>query len=54
MTKAVSTPAAEIPVLMADLGERAKSAAVALAIAPSETKTRALDAAAEAVWAARG
>ena len=54
MTKAVSTPAAEIPMLMAEIGARAKSAAVVLAIAPSETKTRALNAAADAVWAARG
>ena len=54
MTKAVSTPAAEIPMLMAEIGARAKSAAAVLAIAPSETKSRALNAAADAVWAARG
>ena len=54
MTKAVSKPAAEIQMLMAEIGARAKSAAAALAIAPSETKTRALDAAADAVWTARG
>ena len=54
MTKAVSKPAAEIQMLMAEIGARAKSAAAVLAIAPSETKTRALDAAADAVWTARG
>ncbi|MDG2403539.1 MAG: gamma-glutamyl-phosphate reductase, partial [Paracoccaceae bacterium] len=52
MTTATSTQAIDIPILMADIGVRAKSAAAALAIAPSETKTWALDAAADAVLAA--
>jgi len=39
----------DIPALMADLGARAKAAAAELAFAPSEAKTAALEAAAEAV-----
>ncbi|MBU2993353.1 glutamate-5-semialdehyde dehydrogenase [Octadecabacter sp. 1_MG-2023] len=42
-----------IPELMADIGARAKAAARELAIAPSDAKTAALNAAADAVWAAR-
>jgi glutamate-5-semialdehyde dehydrogenase len=39
--------------LMQDLGRKAKAAAQELAFAPSEAKTRALEAAADAVWARR-
>ncbi|SLN34608.1 Gamma-glutamyl phosphate reductase [Roseovarius albus] len=39
--------------LMADIGQRAKAAATELAIAPPEAKEQALNAAADAVWAAR-
>ncbi|QFT59981.1 Gamma-glutamyl phosphate reductase [Sulfitobacter sp. THAF37] len=42
-----------IPGLMADIGKRAKAAAAQLAYVTAETKTRALNAAADAVWAAR-
>ncbi|MFY0691473.1 MAG: glutamate-5-semialdehyde dehydrogenase [Paracoccaceae bacterium] len=42
-----------IPELMADLGQRAKTAAAALSFAPAEQKTAALMAAADAVWAGR-
>ena len=42
-----------IPALMADIGERAKAAAAQLATARAETKTQALEAAADALWAAR-
>lgn len=42
----------DIPGLMADLGARAKAAAAALATVPAEVKTRALELAANAVWAA--
>ncbi|AKS46106.1 glutamate-5-semialdehyde dehydrogenase [Octadecabacter temperatus] len=42
-----------IPALMADIGERAKAAAKALASATAEAKTKALMDAADAVWAAR-
>ncbi|MEL7012302.1 MAG: glutamate-5-semialdehyde dehydrogenase, partial [Pseudomonadota bacterium] len=42
-----------IPALMADIGARAKAAAATLAMAPAETKTQALDAAADAVIAAK-
>ncbi|HCP80334.1 MAG TPA: glutamate-5-semialdehyde dehydrogenase [Octadecabacter sp.] len=42
-----------IPALMADIGERAKVAAKALASAAPEAKTKALMDAADAVWAAR-
>ncbi|MCF2903898.1 glutamate-5-semialdehyde dehydrogenase [Octadecabacter sp. CECT 8868] len=42
-----------IPELMADIGARAKAAARVLASAPSDAKTAALNAAADAVWAAR-
>ncbi|WP_204114381.1 glutamate-5-semialdehyde dehydrogenase [Shimia biformata] len=44
---------ADIPALMDDLGARAKSAAAELAFAPPEQKTKALNAAADAVWAQR-
>lgn len=43
----------DIPRLMADIGQRAKAAAAELAIAGSDAKTRALEAAADAVWARR-
>lgn len=43
----------DIPRLMADIGQRAKAAAADLAIASSDAKTRALEAAADAVWARR-
>lgn len=43
----------DIPRLMADIGQRAKAAAAELAIASSDAKTRALEAAADAVWARR-
>ena len=42
-----------IPALMADIGARAKQAAAALAVADAGTKRRALEAAADAVWAQR-
>ena len=42
-----------IPALMAELGARAKAAAAELAFAPAEAKRRALEAAADAVWAHR-
>ena len=42
----------DVPGLMADLGARAKAAAAALATVPAEVKTRALELAANAVWAA--
>ena len=42
-----------IPALMADIGSRARAAAADLATARPETKQAALEAAAEAVWAAR-
>ncbi|MFK7941197.1 MAG: glutamate-5-semialdehyde dehydrogenase [Roseovarius sp.] len=42
-----------IPALMADMGARAQDAARVLATAPAETKTAALMAAADAVWAGR-
>ena len=42
-----------IPALMTDLGKRAKAAAAELAFAPAEVKRRALEAAADAVWAKR-
>ncbi|MEO0486676.1 MAG: glutamate-5-semialdehyde dehydrogenase [Pseudomonadota bacterium] len=42
-----------IPAIMADLGARAKAAAAELAFAPAEAKERALNAAADAVWARR-
>ncbi len=43
----------DIPALMADIGARAKAAAAELAFAPAEAKQKALEAAAEAVWARR-
>ncbi|MEM9971214.1 MAG: glutamate-5-semialdehyde dehydrogenase [Pseudomonadota bacterium] len=42
-----------IPALMAEIGQRAKSAAADLAFAPAETKSQALWAAADAVWERR-
>ncbi|NVO27590.1 glutamate-5-semialdehyde dehydrogenase [Donghicola sp. C2-DW-16] len=39
--------------MMAELGQRARAAAKVLATAPAEAKTRALNAAADALWAAR-
>ncbi|MEQ8292750.1 MAG: glutamate-5-semialdehyde dehydrogenase [Roseovarius sp.] len=41
-----------IPALMAEIGDRAKSAAATLATAKAETKKQALEAAADALWAA--
>jgi glutamate-5-semialdehyde dehydrogenase len=43
----------DIPALMADIGARAKAASAELAFATSEAKTKALSAAADAVWARR-
>ena len=40
----------DIPAVMAELGARAKRAASALAVASAETKAKALNAAADAVW----
>ncbi len=40
----------DIPALMADIGRRARSAAEVLAMAAPETKVKALEAAADAVW----
>jgi len=42
-----------IPALMTEIGARAKAAAAELAFAPPEARRRALEAAAEAVWARR-
>ena len=42
-----------IPALMQDLGQRAKAAAQALSTATAEQKTKALEGAADAVWASR-
>lgn len=42
-----------IPALMQDLGQRAKAAAQALSTATAEQKTKALEGAADAVWATR-
>jgi glutamate-5-semialdehyde dehydrogenase len=44
---------ADIPALMTELGTNAKAAAAELAFAPAETKRKALEAAADAVWAKR-
>lgn len=44
----------DIPALMADIGARARAAAATLATASAEAKRRALEAAADAVWARRG
>lgn len=44
---------ADIPALMAELGQRAKAASAVLAFAPAEVKTQALNAAADAVWSTR-
>ncbi len=43
----------DIPVLMRDMGARARSAAAELAFAPPEQKSRALEVAANEVWTAR-
>ncbi|MDA7429809.1 glutamate-5-semialdehyde dehydrogenase [Primorskyibacter aestuariivivens] len=43
----------DIPALMTDIGARAKAAASELAFAPAAQKQQALEAAADAVWAAR-
>ena len=43
----------DIPALMHDIGARARAAAADLAFAPSEAKQKALEAAADAVWARR-
>ncbi len=43
----------DIPALMDEIGTRARKASAELAFAPSETKRAALEAAADAVWAAR-
>ncbi len=43
----------DIPALMAEIGQRAKTAAAELAFAPAEVKRAALEAAADAVWARR-
>ena len=40
---------ADIPALMAEIGQRAKAASAELAFAPAEVKTQALNAAADAV-----
>ncbi len=45
--------AADIHQIMSELGQRAKAAAAELAFAPSAAKTKALNAAADAVWAGR-
>ncbi|MDY6860420.1 MAG: gamma-glutamyl-phosphate reductase, partial [Pseudomonadota bacterium] len=42
-----------IPAMMAEIGARACAAAAELAFAPSEAKSRALNAAADAVWTRR-
>ncbi|KGB82229.1 gamma-glutamyl phosphate reductase [Rhodovulum sp. NI22] len=42
-----------IPAMMAEIGARARAAAAELAFVPSDAKTRALNAAADAVWARR-
>ena len=43
----------DIPALMAEIGQRAKTAAAELAFAPAEVKRAALEGAADAVWARR-
>ncbi len=45
--------AENIPALMQELGRKAKAAAAELAFAPSDAKRKALDAAADAMWARR-
>ncbi|WGW02964.1 glutamate-5-semialdehyde dehydrogenase [Tropicibacter oceani] len=47
------TDMTNIPALMQDIGARAKHAAAELAFAPAQAKQQALEAAADAVWAAR-
>jgi len=47
------TEITNIPALMAEIGAKAKAASAELAFAPAEAKTKALEAAAEAVWARR-
>lgn len=44
---------ADIPALMAEIGQRAKAASAELAFAPAEAKAKALNSAADAVWDAR-
>ena len=44
---------ADIPALMAEIGANAKAASAELAFAPAEVKTKALNAAADAVWERR-
>ena len=44
---------ADIPALMAEIGAKAKAASAELAFAPAEAKTKALEVAADAVWARR-
>ena len=44
---------ADIPALMAEIGANAKAASAELAFAPAEAKEKALNAAADAVWARR-
>lgn len=44
---------ADIPALMSEIGAKARAASAELAFAPSEAKSKALTAAADAVWAAR-
>ncbi|WP_270730363.1 glutamate-5-semialdehyde dehydrogenase [Shimia sp. Alg240-R146] len=44
---------ADIPALMTELGQNAKAAAAELAFAPAEAKRKALEAAADEVWAQR-
>ena len=43
----------DISSMMAELGQRARAAAKVLSTAPAEAKTRALNAAADALWASR-
>ena len=47
------TEITDIPALMAAIGAKAKAASAELAFAPAEAKTKALEAAADAVWAQR-
>ncbi|MDU8913133.1 glutamate-5-semialdehyde dehydrogenase [Aestuariicoccus sp. MJ-SS9] len=44
---------ADIPALMQDIGQRAKAAAATLAFAPADRRAKALEVAADAVWAQR-
>lgn len=47
------TEITDIPALMAAIGAKAKAASAELAFAPAEAKTKALEAAADEVWAQR-